>query len=205
MSISERDRLILSVNEDIQRIPESIEWSRRSMQEPQNMDMNALRNEIHETISATIKAKLRLEADSVTTVTQSMSALEANTQYWSDLSNKAAHRSRCALELQIKMAEEKVINLLYEEASKVMILEAAKEVRKLRFQLDWNTSIHEAGLTPDQQVRFSDNNEGNNISPSGMFGMDRPNNLDIVRRENIAPLNREATPARSITAQLDEA
>ena len=38
-----------------------------------------------------------------------------------------------------------------------------------------------------------------------MFGTDRPNNANSVRHETIAPSNREATPARSVTAQLDEA
>ncbi|KIJ37491.1 hypothetical protein M422DRAFT_260165 [Sphaerobolus stellatus SS14] len=75
-------------------IPESIERSRRSIAEPQSIDMNALREEIKVTISATIKEKLRLDADSVTTVSQSMQALDSNAQYWSDLSNKAARRSR---------------------------------------------------------------------------------------------------------------
>ncbi|KIJ43793.1 hypothetical protein M422DRAFT_252691, partial [Sphaerobolus stellatus SS14] len=59
-------------------IPESIERSRRSITEPQSIDMNALREEIKATISATIKDKLHSEADSVTTVSQSMQALDAN-------------------------------------------------------------------------------------------------------------------------------
>ncbi|KIJ29689.1 hypothetical protein M422DRAFT_268812 [Sphaerobolus stellatus SS14] len=45
-------------------IPESIERSRRSIAEPQSIDMNALREEIKATISATIKEKLRSDADS---------------------------------------------------------------------------------------------------------------------------------------------
>ncbi|KIJ47414.1 hypothetical protein M422DRAFT_248806 [Sphaerobolus stellatus SS14] len=62
--------------------------------EPQSIDMNALREEIKAMISATIKEKLRSEADSVTTVSQFMQALDSNAQYWSDLSNKATRRSR---------------------------------------------------------------------------------------------------------------
>ncbi|KIJ28693.1 hypothetical protein M422DRAFT_269995 [Sphaerobolus stellatus SS14] len=52
-----------------------------SIAEPQSIDMNALREEIKATISATIKEKLRSDADSVTTVSQSMQALDANAQY----------------------------------------------------------------------------------------------------------------------------
>ncbi|KIJ52782.1 hypothetical protein M422DRAFT_242697, partial [Sphaerobolus stellatus SS14] len=106
-SVTARDRPSLSTNRVIQGIPESIERSRRSISEPQSIDMNALREEIKSTISATIKEKLGSEADSVTTVSQSMQALDSNAQYWSDLSNKAARRSRRALELQLKLAEEK--------------------------------------------------------------------------------------------------
>ncbi|KIJ42527.1 hypothetical protein M422DRAFT_254303 [Sphaerobolus stellatus SS14] len=78
--------------------------------------MNALREEIKDMISATIKEKLCSDADSVTTVSQSMTALDANAQYWSDLSNKVACSSHRALELQLKMAEEKVNIFLHEEA-----------------------------------------------------------------------------------------
>ncbi|KIJ22697.1 hypothetical protein M422DRAFT_276840 [Sphaerobolus stellatus SS14] len=92
-----------------------------SITEPQSIDMNALREEINATISATIKDKLR------ETVSQSMQALDANAQYWSDLSTKAARRSCRALELQLKLAEEKVNNLLHEEAPKEALLEAARE------------------------------------------------------------------------------
>ncbi|KIJ55446.1 hypothetical protein M422DRAFT_240068 [Sphaerobolus stellatus SS14] len=48
---------------------------------------SALREEIKEMIFATIKEKLCSDADSVTTVSQSMQALDTNAQYWSDLSN----------------------------------------------------------------------------------------------------------------------
>ncbi|KIJ41331.1 hypothetical protein M422DRAFT_255523 [Sphaerobolus stellatus SS14] len=123
----------------IQGVPESIECSRRSIRDPQSIDMNALREEIKEMISATIKEKLCSDADSVTTVSQSISALDANAQYWSDLSNKAARCSRRALELQLKLAEEKVNTLLHEEAPEEALLEAAREARAIRFQLDQNT------------------------------------------------------------------
>ncbi|KIJ51817.1 hypothetical protein M422DRAFT_244194 [Sphaerobolus stellatus SS14] len=132
-SVPTRDRPGLSANRVIQGIPESIECSRRSITEPQSIDMNALREEIKATISATIKDKLWSDADSVTTVSQSMQALDANAQYWSDLSTKAARRSRQALELQLKLAEEKVNNLLHEEAPEEALLEAAREARSINF------------------------------------------------------------------------
>ncbi|KIJ43807.1 hypothetical protein M422DRAFT_252713 [Sphaerobolus stellatus SS14] len=107
-------------------IPEDIPHSASA--EPQSIDMNALREEIKATISATIKEKLCSDADSVTTVSQSMQALDSNAQYWSDLSNKAARHSRRALELQLKLAEEKVNNLLHEEAPEEALLDAAQEL-----------------------------------------------------------------------------
>ncbi|KIJ33131.1 hypothetical protein M422DRAFT_265007, partial [Sphaerobolus stellatus SS14] len=88
-------------------VPKSIEHSRHSIREPQSIHMNALREEIKKMISATIKDKLRSDADSVTTVSESILALDANAQYWSDLSNKATRHSCRALELQLKLAEEK--------------------------------------------------------------------------------------------------
>src|SRR3978361_2347595 len=115
------------------------------------MDMNALREEIKATISATIKEKLHSDADSVTTVSQSMQALDSNAQYWSDLSNKATSRSRRALELKLKLAKEKVNNLLHEEAPEEALLEAAREARSIHFQLDQNSRLCEAGLMPEQQ------------------------------------------------------
>ncbi|KIJ42049.1 hypothetical protein M422DRAFT_254742 [Sphaerobolus stellatus SS14] len=134
---------------EAQGIPESIECSRRSIADPQSIDMNALREEIKATISATIKDKLRSDADSVTTVSQSMQALDSNAQYWSDLSNKAARRSHRAFELQLKLAEEKVNNLLHEEAPEEALLEAAWEARTIHFQLDQNSRLCEAGLMPE--------------------------------------------------------
>ncbi|KIJ31292.1 hypothetical protein M422DRAFT_267098 [Sphaerobolus stellatus SS14] len=139
----------LSANQVIRGIPESIERSRRSITEPQSIDMNALREEIKSTISATIKEKLCSDADSVTTVSQSMQALDANAQYWSDLSNKATRHSCRALELQLKLAEEKVNTLLHEEALEEALLEAAREVRTIDFQLDQNSRLREAGLMPE--------------------------------------------------------
>ncbi|KIJ54129.1 hypothetical protein M422DRAFT_241385 [Sphaerobolus stellatus SS14] len=137
-SVPTCDRPSLSVNRVIQGIPESIERSRCSITEPQSIDMNALREEIKATISATIKDKLRSDADSVTTVSQSMQALDAN-----------AHRR--ALELQLKLAEEKVNNLLHEEAPEEALLEAAREARSIHFQLDQSSRLREAGLMPEQQ------------------------------------------------------
>ncbi|KIJ55430.1 hypothetical protein M422DRAFT_240052 [Sphaerobolus stellatus SS14] len=90
-------------------IPDSIERSRRSIAEPQSIDMNALREEIKAMISATVKEKLCSDADSVTTVSQSMQALDSNAQYWSDIT------------------EEKVNNLLHAEAPEEALLEAARE------------------------------------------------------------------------------
>ncbi|KIJ22301.1 hypothetical protein M422DRAFT_277332 [Sphaerobolus stellatus SS14] len=170
VSVTTRDRPSLSANRVIQGIPESIEHSRRSIAEPQSIDMNALREEIKATISATIKEKLRSDADSVTTVSQSMQALDSNAQYWSDLSNKAARHSRRALELQLKLAEEKVNNLLHEEAPEEVLLEAAREARTIRFQLDQSSRLREAGLMPEQQVRFSANTGRNINSPSRNYG-----------------------------------
>ncbi|KIJ25857.1 hypothetical protein M422DRAFT_273141 [Sphaerobolus stellatus SS14] len=142
-----------------------------------SIDMNALREEIKETISSAIRDKLCSDVDSVTTVSQSITALETNAQYWSDLT------------------EEKVQTLLQEEAPEQMLLEAVQEAQALHFQLDQNTHIREAGLAPEQQVRFR---------------TDARENEDILSRittrtEAVDPNQRQSTPARSMTAQLDEA
>ncbi|KIJ41238.1 hypothetical protein M422DRAFT_255743 [Sphaerobolus stellatus SS14] len=160
----------LSANRVIQGIPESIECSGRSIAEPQSIDMNALREEIKATISANIKEKLCSDADSVTTVSQSMQALDSNAQYWSNLSNKAMRRSRRALELQLKLAEEKINSLLHEEAPEEALLEAACEVCSIRFQLDQSSQLREAGLMPEQQVQFSANTGRNIVSPARNYG-----------------------------------
>ncbi|KIJ52125.1 hypothetical protein M422DRAFT_243720 [Sphaerobolus stellatus SS14] len=170
-----------SVAQVIQGIPESIERSQCSMGETQSIDMNALREEIKETISSTIKEKLHSDADSITTVSQSMTALDANAQYWSDLSNKVAHCSCRVFELQLKMAEEKVNILLHKEAPKEVLLEAAWEAHTIHFQLDQNTHLRKAGLIPEQQVRFRTDTGGKVNNPS------------------------RDTPALSMTAQLDGA
>ncbi|KIJ39119.1 hypothetical protein M422DRAFT_257994 [Sphaerobolus stellatus SS14] len=165
-------------------IPESIERSRCSIKETQSIDMNALREEIKETISATIKEKLRSDADSVTTVSHSMTALDANAQYWRDLSNKATHRSRRALELQLKMAEEKVNTLLYEEAPEEALLEATREAHHICFQLDQNTHLREAGLMPEQQVKFRTDTGGSINNTSREYGVNPIHELDgaVVNR-----------------------
>ncbi|KIJ31754.1 hypothetical protein M422DRAFT_266506, partial [Sphaerobolus stellatus SS14] len=181
-SVTTRDRPSLSANQVIQGIPESIECSRRSITAPQSIDMNALREEIKQTISATIKEKLRSDADSVTTVSQSMQALDSNAQYWSDLSNKAARRSRRALELQLKLAEKKVNNLLHEEAPEEALLEAAQEA-----------------------LRFSANTGGNTVTPSRNYGPNPIIEPHIPHSEVNAQFGRQSTPALSINAQLDGA
>ncbi|KIJ53906.1 hypothetical protein M422DRAFT_241163 [Sphaerobolus stellatus SS14] len=143
--------------------------------------MNALREEIKETIFAAIKERLHSDADSITTVSHLMTTLDANAQYWSNLSNKVTCHSHRALELQLKMAEEKVNTLLYDEAPEEALLEAAREVHHICFQLDQNTWLCEAGLMSEQQVRFSADVGRNINSPS------------------------QDTPALLITAQLDGA
>ncbi|KIJ52179.1 hypothetical protein M422DRAFT_243782 [Sphaerobolus stellatus SS14] len=205
VSVTTHDRPSLSANRVIQGIPESIECSRRSIAEPQSIDMNALREEIKAMISATIKEKLRSDADSVTTVSQSMQALDSNAQYWSDLSNKAARCSRRALELQLKLAEEKVNNLLHEEAPEEALLEAAREARTIRFQLDQSSRLREAGLMPEQQVWFSANTGRNIVSPSRNYGPNPIIEPHIPQSEVNAQFSRQSTPALSINAQLDGA
>ncbi|KIJ30742.1 hypothetical protein M422DRAFT_267680 [Sphaerobolus stellatus SS14] len=182
-SVPTHDRPSLSVNQVIQGIPESIERSRHSITEPQSIDMNALREEIKATISATIKDKLRSDADSVTTVSQSMQALDANAQCWSNLSTKATRRSHRALELQLKLAEEKINNLLHEEAPEETLLEAAREVRSIHFQLDQSSRLREAGLMPEQQVWFSANTGRNITSPSRNYGPNPIIELHIPQTE----------------------
>ncbi|KIJ24633.1 hypothetical protein M422DRAFT_274535 [Sphaerobolus stellatus SS14] len=184
----------LSANQVIRGIPDSIERSRRSITEPQSIDMNALREEIKSTISATIKEKLRSDADSVTTVSQSMQALDSNAQYWSNLSNKATRCSRRALELQLKLAEEKVNNLLHEEAPEEALLEAAREVRTIHFQLDQNSHLREAGLMPEQQVWFSANTGRIAPSPSRNYGVNPIRESHTPRPEDNATLEDKALP-----------
>ncbi|KIJ54598.1 hypothetical protein M422DRAFT_240670 [Sphaerobolus stellatus SS14] len=205
MSVNNCNRYNLSADPTIQGVPESIECSRCSIREPQSIDMNALREEIKETISATIKEKLCSDADSVTTVSQSILALDVNAQYWSDLSNKAARRSHRALELQLKLAEEKVNALLHEEAPEEVLLEAAWEAQTIHFQLDQNTHLREAGLMPKQQVRFSADTRRNVTSPSRNYGLNPINEVHIPQPEADAPFARQSTPALSMTAQLDGA
>ncbi|KIJ29537.1 hypothetical protein M422DRAFT_269070 [Sphaerobolus stellatus SS14] len=182
-----------------------IERSRKSIREPQSIDMNALREEIKETISSVIRDKLCSDVDSVTTVSQSISALETNAQYWNNLSNKAARQSCHALELQVKLAEEKVNNLLHEEAPEQMLLDAAQEAQALCFQLDQNTRIREAGLAPEQQVRFRTDRRDNMDGISGTTGARPHTEVSTARSEAVEPSQRQSTPAWSMTAQLDEA
>ncbi|KIJ55684.1 hypothetical protein M422DRAFT_240303, partial [Sphaerobolus stellatus SS14] len=157
----------------------------RSIAEPQSIDMNALREEIKATISATIKEKLRSDADSVTTVSQSMQALDSNAQYWSDLT------------------EEKVNNLLHEEAPEEALLEAAQEAHTIHFQLDQSSRLHEAGLMPEQQVWFSANTGRNIASPSRNYGPNPIIEPHIPQSEANGHFGRQSTPALSINAQLD--
>ncbi|KIJ40884.1 hypothetical protein M422DRAFT_256060 [Sphaerobolus stellatus SS14] len=167
--------------------------------------MNALKEEIKDMIFATIKEKLCSNADSVTTVSQSIAALDANAQYWSNLSNKAPHCSRRALELQLKMAEEKVNILLYEEAPEEALLEASWEAHNIHFQLDQNTHLREAGLMPEQQVRISVDIGRSINTASREYGVNPIHEAHIARPEADAPLQRQSTPALSMTAQLDGA
>ncbi|KIJ26459.1 hypothetical protein M422DRAFT_272441 [Sphaerobolus stellatus SS14] len=164
-------------------IPETIERSRCSIAEPQSIDMNALREEIKATISATIKEKLHPDADSVTTVSQSMQALDSNAQYWSDL--------------------KKVNNLLHEEAPEEALLEAARKAPSIHFQLDQSSRLREAGLMPEQQVRFSANTGRNIASPSRNYGPNTIIEPHIPQSEVNAQFGRQSTPALSINAQLD--
>ena len=151
------------------------------IQDNQSIDMNALQNEIKEVLSATVKDKLHSEVDSITTVTYSMSALGNNAQYWSDLSSKAPCWSHRALEAQLKDTEEKVHNLLYDEAPEEMLLAAAQEVRNICFQLDQTSQLHEAGLAPDQQVRFRTDTEGNANNLSRMLRINNSNKMHTAR------------------------
>ncbi|KIJ40432.1 hypothetical protein M422DRAFT_256679 [Sphaerobolus stellatus SS14] len=205
VSVNNRDRYNLSADPTIQGVPESIEHSRCSIRQPQSIDMNALREEIKEMISATIKEKLRSDAVSVTSVSQSILALDGNAQYWSDLSNNATRRSHRALELQLKLAEEKVNTLLHKEAPEEALLEAAQEVRTIHFQLDQNMCLREAGLMPEQQVRFSADTGRNITSPSRNYGLNPINEVCIPWPEADAPFARQSPPALSISAQLDGA
>ncbi|KIJ29161.1 hypothetical protein M422DRAFT_269508, partial [Sphaerobolus stellatus SS14] len=166
-------------------IPESIECSRCSIAEPQSIDMNALREEIKAMISAAIKEKLRSDADSVTAVSQSMQALDSNAQYWSDL--------------------KRVNNLLHEEAPEEALLEAAWEARSIHFQLDQSSRLCEAGLMPEQQVRFSANTGRDIVSPSRNYGPYPIIEPHIPQSEVNAQFGRQSTPALSINAQLDGA
>ncbi|KIJ35336.1 hypothetical protein M422DRAFT_262507 [Sphaerobolus stellatus SS14] len=167
--------------------------------------MSALREEIKETISATLKEKLHSDADSVITVSQSMTALDANAQYWSDLSNKAICCSCRALELQLKMAEEKVNIFVHKEAPEEALPEAAREAHTIHFQLDQNTHLHEAGLMPEQHVRFRTDTGGSVNNPSREYGVNPIPEVHIARPEADAPLPRQSTPALLMTAQLDGA
>ncbi|KIJ57005.1 hypothetical protein M422DRAFT_238584 [Sphaerobolus stellatus SS14] len=205
VSVNMCDRPSLSATQVIQGILDSIECSQHSITEPQSINMNALREEIKSTISATIKEKLHSDADSVTTVSQSMQALDTNTQYWSNLSNKPARRSRRALELQLKLAEEKVNTLLHKEAPEEALLEAAREARTIHFQLDQNSRLREAGLMPEQQVRFSADTGRNIPSPSRNYRVTSIREEHTPQPEDNAPLGRQGTPTLSISAQLDGA
>ncbi|KIJ39777.1 hypothetical protein M422DRAFT_257373 [Sphaerobolus stellatus SS14] len=175
-------------------IPEDIPHFAR---EPQSIDMNALREEIKATISATIKEKLRSDADSVPTVSQSMQALDSNARYWSNFSTKATRHSCRALELQLKLAEEKVNNLLHEEAPEEALLEAAWEARSIHFQLDQSSCLREAGLMPEQQVQFSANTGRNIVSPSRNYGPNPIIEPHIPQSEVNAQFGRQNTPVRA--------
>ncbi|KIJ51116.1 hypothetical protein M422DRAFT_245102 [Sphaerobolus stellatus SS14] len=103
------------------------------------------------------------------------------------------------------MAEEKVNTLLYEEAPEALLLEAAREARNIHFQLDQNTCLHEAGLMPEQQVRFRTDTGGSVNNPSREYGVTPIHEVHIAWQEANAPMQRQSTPALSMTAQLDGA
>ncbi|KIJ46823.1 hypothetical protein M422DRAFT_249565 [Sphaerobolus stellatus SS14] len=139
--------IALNIHENIphpahrEQSDDSQPWCGRDVhtRDPRSIDVNALREEIKETISATIKEKLQSDADSVITVSQYIIALDTKAQYWSNLSNKATRCSHRALELQLKLAEEKVNTLLHEKAPEEALLEAVQEAQTIHFQLDQNT------------------------------------------------------------------
>ncbi|KIJ50813.1 hypothetical protein M422DRAFT_244760, partial [Sphaerobolus stellatus SS14] len=167
VSVNTHDRPSLSASQVIRGIPESIEHSQHSIADPQSIDMNALREEIKATISATIKEKLHSDADS--------------------------------------LAEEKVNNLLHKEAPEEALLEAAREACTICFQLDQNTRLREAGLMPEQQVRFSADTGRNAPSPSRNYRVNPIREEHTPQPEDNAPFGRQGTPALSISAQLDGA
>ncbi|KIJ39312.1 hypothetical protein M422DRAFT_257922 [Sphaerobolus stellatus SS14] len=142
--------------------------------------------------------KLYSDADSVTTVSQSMTALDANAQYWSDLSNKAACCGHRALGLQLKMAEEKVNILLHEEAPEETLLEAAWEAHTIHFQLDQNTCLREAGLMPEQQVRFRTDTGGNGAVVNRTTEY---SGIQQMVRQAVQNASHEAEPEKSFLAK----
>ncbi|KIJ31476.1 hypothetical protein M422DRAFT_266853 [Sphaerobolus stellatus SS14] len=119
--------------------------------------------------------------------------------------SKAARHSHRALELQLKVAEEKVNTLLYEEAPEEVLLEVAWEARNIHFQLDQNTRLREAGLMPEQQVRFRTYPGGSVNCPSREYGVNPIHEVHIAQQEADTPMPQQTTPALLMTAQLDGA
>ncbi|KIJ33889.1 hypothetical protein M422DRAFT_264019 [Sphaerobolus stellatus SS14] len=101
------------------------------------------------------------------------------------------------------MAEEKVNTLLYEEAPEEVLLEDAWEARNIHFQLDQNTHLCEAGLMPEQQVRFRTDPGGSVNNQFREYGVNPIHEVHISQQEADAPLPQQSTPALSMTAQLD--
>ncbi|KIJ28188.1 hypothetical protein M422DRAFT_270591 [Sphaerobolus stellatus SS14] len=86
------------------------------------------------------------------------------------------------------MAEEKVNTLLYEEAPEEVLLEAAREVHNICFQLDQSTHLREAGLMPEQQVRFRTDTGGDINNISREYEINPIPEVHIARAEVDAPL-----------------
>ncbi|KIJ37805.1 hypothetical protein M422DRAFT_259665 [Sphaerobolus stellatus SS14] len=103
------------------------------------------------------------------------------------------------------MAEEKVNTLLHKEAPEEALLEAAQEVHTIHFQLDQNTSLCEADLMPEQQVRFSANTGKNINSPPREYGVNPIHEVHKARPEADAPLPQQIMSALLMIAQLDGA
>ncbi|KIJ22779.1 hypothetical protein M422DRAFT_276742 [Sphaerobolus stellatus SS14] len=65
--------------------------------------------------------------------------------------------------------------------------------------------LREAGLMPEQHVRFSTDTGRNVTSPSRTYGVNPINEAHTPRPEENAPFGQQGTPALSISAQLDGA
>jgi hypothetical protein len=80
--------------EGLNRVNDSIIRSQRVLPDRANTDMNVLRDRIKSAVFDTVKGQLGSELDSVSTISHTISALEANAEYWKDLMIKSIHRRR---------------------------------------------------------------------------------------------------------------